>query len=390
MSDPPGYDQDLLNRLNALKKTNIQLDASTTRTPLNVLAKEPTPETGLSERLRSLRNGTPSRSCASKAPVPVSTPSPPRQSKFYNETAALDATHLFSNDAHDDKSLDELLAELGSGSEWLDPDDPNDIQKLLDEAKKALPGGDDVAAEETTSKEASEENTRKGNILTTSLDMSVFTLDDQEHEDPGSHHIEGLETESREVQDIVARLLDEVNLERGDEDEAQEEQDRGARACDFGKDKDKDRSFSSFLKYHQNDDEEMSAFTLPFAPSTLPEPSRKSIDFEEDITARLAALTGLSSSTSDPLGLPSAPTTKPVEKLAKPSKGAPESKGGLKKYTDEEMDTWCIICQDDATVQCVGCEGDLYCARCWKEGHMGVDAGWEFKRHQWRKWERSG
>ncbi|KAJ8066042.1 hypothetical protein OCU04_005135 [Sclerotinia nivalis] len=387
MSDPSSYDQDLLNRLNALKKTNIQLDAFT-RTPLNVLAKESTPEIDLSERLRSLRNGTPSRSCAPGAPVPVSTPSPPRQSSFYNETTALDATPLFSNDAHDDKSLDELLAELGSGSEWLDPDDPNDIQKLLDEAKKALPSHDDVAAEETaSSKEASEENTRKSNILTTGLDMSVFALDDEEHEDPSGHQIEGLEGESREVQDVVARLLDEVNLERGDVDEAQEEQDREARAYDS--DADKDRILSSLPKYHQNDDEEPT-FTLPSAPSTLPEPSRKSIDFEEDITARLAALKGLSSSPSDPLGLPSAPSTKPVEKLAKPSKGALESKGGLKKYTDEEMDTWCIICQDDATAQCVGCEGDLYCARCWKEGHMGVDAGWEFKRHQWRKWERSG
>ncbi|APA09452.1 hypothetical protein sscle_05g042220 [Sclerotinia sclerotiorum 1980 UF-70] len=390
MSDPPSYDQDLLNRLNALKKTNIQLDAST-RTPLNVLAKESTPETDLSQRLRSLRNGTPSKSCTPKAPVPVSTTSPPRQSSFYNETVALDATPPFSNDAHDDKSLDELLAEIGSGSEWLDPDDPNDIQKLLDEAKKALPSGDDVAAEETaSSKEASEENTRKGNILITGLDMSVFALDDEGHEAPRSHQIEGLETESREVQDIVARLLDEVNFERGDEDEAQEKQDRGERAYDLEKDKDEDRKLSSFPTYQRNDDEEPT-FTLPSAPSTLPEPSRKSLDFEEDITARLAALKGLSSSTtSDPLNLPSAPTTKPVEKLAKSSKGASESKGNLKEYTDEEMDTWCIICQDDATVQCGGCEGDLYCARCWKEGHMGVDAGWEFKRHQWRKWERVG
>ncbi|KAF7863973.1 hypothetical protein EAF04_006938 [Stromatinia cepivora] len=385
MSDPPTYDQDLLNRLNALKKTNIQLDAST-HTPLNVLAKESTPEIDLSERLRSLRNGTPSRSSTPKASVPVSTPSPPRQSSFYNETTTLDAAPLFSNDAHDDKSLDELLAELGSGSEWLDPDDPNDIQKLLDEAKKALPSRDDVAAEEKASKEASGGDTREGNILTTGLDMSVFALDDEEHEDPSSRQIEGLEGESREVQDIVARLLDEVHLERGARDEAQDEQDWGAEANDT--DVDKDGTLSSFPKYKQNDDEEPT-FTLPSAPCTLLELSRKSIDSEEDITARLAALKKLSGSTSDPLGLPSAPTTKPIDKLTKQSKGGLESKGSLKKYTDEEMDTWCIICQDDATVQCVGCEGDLYCARCWKEGHMGVDAGLEFKRHQWRKWERA-
>ncbi|KAK6613371.1 zinc fyve domain containing protein [Botrytis cinerea] len=340
MSDPPSYDHDLLNRLNALKKSNIQLDASP-RPPLNVFAKESTPETDLSERLRSLRNGTPSRSGTTEAPAPASTTSPPQQSSFYSQATTSDAVPIFSDDIHEDKSLDELLAELGSGSEWLNPDDPNDIQKLLDEAKKALPDGENVALEEETSKGASEENVRKQNILTSGLDMSVFAIDDDEDGESRNKQIEGLEGESREVQDIVARLLDE-------------------------------------------DDSEEPNLTLPSAPSTLPEPSRTSIDFEDDITARLAALKGLGSTLVNDLGLPSAPTTKPVDKTAKETKGK-----GLKKYTDEEMDTWCIICQDDATIKCVGCEGDLYCARCWKEGHMGVDAGWEFKRHQWRKWERS-
>ncbi|TGO11116.1 hypothetical protein BTUL_0117g00330 [Botrytis tulipae] len=378
MSNPPSYDHDLLNRLNALKKSNIQLDASP-RPPLNVFAKVSTPETDLSERLRSLRNGTPSRSGTSEAPAPASTTSPPQQSSFYNQATSSDAVPLFSDDDHEDKSLDDLLAELGSGSEWLNPDDPNDIQKLLDEAKKALPDREDIATDEEASKGASEENTRKTNVLTSGLDMSVFAIDDGESRKTDKQ-IEGLEGESREVQDIVARLLDEVNLERGAEDESEAEESQGTNAMNT----DAGGKFSSFPKYKQDDSEEPN-FTLPSAPSTLPEPSKKSIDFEDDITARLAALKGLSSTPVNALGLPSAPTTKPVDKMTKETKGK-----GLKKYTDEEMDTWCIICQDDATIQCVGCEGDLYCARCWKEGHMGVDAGWEFKRHQWRKWERPG
>ncbi|KAF7938909.1 uncharacterized protein EAE98_001246 [Botrytis deweyae] len=383
MSDPPSYDHDLLNRLNALKKSSIQLDASP-RPPLNVFVKESTPEADLSERLRSLRNGTPSRSGTSEASAPASTTSPPQQSSFYNQATSSDAVPLFSDDIHEDKSLDDLLAELGSGSEWLNPDDPNDIQKLLDEAKKALPDRDDVATDGESSKGSSEEKTRKTNVLTSGLDMSVFAIDDDEAGESRNNNkqIESLEGESREAQDIVARLLDEVNLERGAEDENEAEDSQGNNAMNT----DAGGNFSSFPKYKQDADAEPN-FTLPSAPSTLPEPSRKSIDFEDDITARLAALKGLGSTTVNDLGLPSAPTTQPVAKVAKESKG---KAGGLKKYTDEEMDTWCIICQDDATIQCVGCEGDLYCARCWKEGHMGVDAGWEFKRHQWRKWERPG
>jgi hypothetical protein len=48
----------------------------------------------------------------------------------------------------------------------------------------------------------------------------------------------------------------------------------------------------------------------------------------------------------------------------------------------DPTEEWCIICYDDATVQCVGCDGDLYCTKCWKEGHTGPDAGLEERRHK--------
>ncbi|KAL8741650.1 MAG: hypothetical protein Q9190_005767 [Brigantiaea leucoxantha] len=76
--------------------------------------------------------------------------------------------------------------------------------------------------------------------------------------------------------------------------------------------------------------------------------------------------------------LPSAPTSDPV--VATKTK----MEGGSRRseYTDAEIDSWCIICCDDALVRCTGCAEDLYCWSCWCEGHTGPDAGFEY-RHGW-------
>jgi hypothetical protein len=79
--------------------------------------------------------------------------------------------------------------------------------------------------------------------------------------------------------------------------------------------------------------------------------------------------------------LPSTPTAAPSTRKPKPNPSG---------FSNEEIDSWCVICCANATVKCFGCDGDLYCLGCWREGHTGEDVGLEEKTHVWERITRTG
>lgn len=62
---------------------------------------------------------------------------------------------------------------------------------------------------------------------------------------------------------------------------------------------------------------------------------------------------------------------------------SPEEKEFVNSIKPETADTeelpWCIICNEDATIRCIGCDGDLFCAPCFKEIHHDDE---EYRSHR--------
>jgi len=241
-------------------------------------------------------------------------------STLSTEEAAEDA--LLNADGTDDLSLEELLEGLnGDGEDWrIDETDIDSSKGLAEEAQAALR---DAKREGLGPVEAQDHELRPHH--NDEAESSIDRGSGEEHET----------SEDQEMDEYIRLALAEAALEEPDDnkpsnittDQAENEE-----------------------QEHPNNDDDLD---FPSAPIALP------------------------STPSEPAILPSVPTFQPVFKPP-----VVTTNKGISKHTDEEIETWCCICNDDATVKCLGCGGELYCGNCWNEGHRGEDAGMEEKLHR--------
>lgn len=330
----PDTDNDLLARLNALKPSSVNL--STNAPALDVEIKErATVEDKLADRLKGLRAGT------SIAPPPLSSPSPrdnaDRLISRTKDEVATDSDPIRdwqSQGNNDEPDLDALLAELGPDDQWkLNPNDPKDVKSLLKEAKDALPQDEDPGAE-------GERHTAEGKSSQYEVDAGC---DDAENGDEKNED----QKDEADANDYVQRVLAELEFDRKHGITDNSHDDHGDEEADHN----------------------TSTLDLPSIPSTIPQPpqtqpNERPPSYEDSELATRFTNLGLNLP-STPAGPPSARVKSSINSALSQSK----QKADLPVYTDEDIDSWCCICNDDGAVRCLGCDGDIYCDACWRESH---------------------
>ncbi|KAI1103568.1 hypothetical protein F4804DRAFT_309561 [Jackrogersella minutella] len=393
MADNPGSDRTLLDRFNALKPSTVDLDPSPTSFAASTIepAKPLSREDAVTEWLKSLRNQsdkkvhttssletnyTSSDTITSSSPSHISQPQPKSKSPYADiSVPQVSSAEDGMNDDEDtllytdNQTLEELLADIESDQAWVD--------ELISEEKKHRR----VTALLEELGNAPEEKEDPDN------NPPIKSSHDGGDEDSSDDDSEG-ENMTREANDILAQAADEAQVDQplSQPDPTPPSPSREVKATT------PNTQASPTQGANETD-----PFNLPAVPSDLQDqpnpPSPSDSDFAASISSRMAALSvhappsrtlpSAPTSAVDAFGLPSAPTFTPAD--------GPVEKKKKKRavgYTDDDQKTWCVVCLEDGGVRCLDCDGDVFCARCWREMHVGPAAGYADRGHRWERFVR--
>ncbi|KAH7182463.1 uncharacterized protein B0J16DRAFT_373089 [Fusarium flagelliforme] len=320
---PNDVDKSLMERLNALrgKSASSEKPVSTEiKVDLIERKKAPTRDDTLAARLKSLRERS-NEPASPAAPVPKTAQEPPKTQSSQPEKTPQKDTPKPSIE-EDDESMFQT--------------DDQTLEELLG----------DIAPEDTFSTEPDDAEVK---ALLEQLADAIPKDEDETKDDSDDSDGEKM---GKDVDEVIARFRDEAEVEAAlAKTKSPEESDEG-----------------------EETNTKEGDVTLPEVPSDLtdiPSSARAGSADIDDITARLAALRA----PSPDLSLPSVPTSKPS--------GKPVNRLTTKtNYTDDDVESWCTVCLEDATLRCPGCDDDVYCTRCWYEMHRGPQAGFDERSHK--------
>ncbi|KAJ4862998.1 hypothetical protein T069G_03952 [Trichoderma breve] len=342
---PEDLDNSLLERLQALRGSSSGASpgqAAPIKFDVDLIerSKPATREDTLAARLKSLRGRddgsaspktekkvVPAASSAESGSHPAKAKDAVSTSKSAGPGDGDEVDLMFSTD---DQTLEELLNDVSLNDNPVEEPSDEQVKALLENLSLSVPKGDAGG-------------------------------DEKENKAGDSDDSDGEHMQSK-VKDLIAQFKDEIELEAAlgnpddEADSAKQDQDEDG----------------------DGNDGTGANLALPSLPSNLADlpnfaPQRPAN--MNDITARMAALKA--PSTEDSFSLPSVPSSKP-------SAGDKPVKRLTSKtdYTDDDIDGWCTVCLNDATLQCIGCDGDPYCTRCWREMHIGPAAAFDDRSHK--------
>ncbi|KAJ4296279.1 hypothetical protein N0V90_006324 [Kalmusia sp. IMI 367209] len=351
MPDPPSQDDALLARLNALKKSSVSFSNTSSS---SIVSSSPPSKTSapddLAARFARLGSASPSSSprpsrtatsSENKNAAPVIAPGAPSYLEGLADGVGGSATEA---NFEDEKSIEELLGELGPQEDWdVSRGDERDVGKLLKDIRSILP---EVQA--SRKEEASEGKEGLADWENVEVDVGSGEVSvEREKRDEDEGEGEGVETEKKkseeeEADDVIARVMTELAISKKYDPPSPPNEDDHS---DAGDEKAEHQAEDSKGK-----DGNDAGLSLPSAPTSFPQDDfDRTQAIEDALTARLAALSS-PSQTSDAMGLPSAPSFSPAKK-------PPKVQSTLASKLDQEIETWCIICSDDATLKCLGHRG---------------------------------